>query len=771
MLIRLLLVLLLLAATVGLSRWVPRHPRWRPLVIALNLAVTIRYLWWRGTQTLNWESGWGIAVSLTVYLAEIYGFLVVLHHYLIATRATDRHVPQGMADFRPTVDLLVTTYDEGTDILYRTLVGCLAIDYPAQRIHVLDDGRRPEVAELCRRLGVEYVSRADNAGAKAGNLNNALSRTTGELVATLDADHVPVRSFLAETVPHFREGGVAQVQTAHHFYNPDLFQDRLRIRAYVANEQDMFYHVVQPGRDVYNSSFYCGSGAVFRRSALEEIGGFPTATVTEDLHTSVLLHNAGWKSIYVNRDLSAGLAPESYDAYLTQRRRWALGTFQTLLARGGLFLPGLSVMQRINYLATLWYWLYGFPRSVYLLAPLAFLLAGLRPLIVHDVTELLTYYLPHLCVSIVAFQLVNRGMRRIFWSDVYESCISVHMALAAILFPFRARRARFVVTPKGRAAEEGATTGFWRLGWPVLCLIGLMAVGVVTGVFTLARRGAADDGTLINVIWATYNVVILGFGLLVLRATPQRRTAVRLPRRFPCLLAWNGTRVPTETTDLSESGLSFSMAGARRLPAFLDLTLTPAGSEPLVLRGRLTRCDVAPDGSLSAAVDFADRSEAQHRRLVEILFCREDSWAGPHGLTMGAPEHLRRIAGSVVAIFSRARTLRRLSPRFLCDLPVTLLTADRQPLAARALDISGSGIALRLAPGQPVPSPERFRVTVEWNAVERTTFDARVRHVRNGASGERIVGVALVDPDSEQRRDLDKHLYAAAIPQPERKAS
>lgn len=480
LMLKMVLVAVLLAAAVVLGRWVPRHPRWRLPVIVLNLAISMRYLWWRGTETLNWESGWGMTISLTVYLAELYGFLVVLHHYLIATRSSRPRAEPPAPDRQLTVDVLIATYNEDAEILYRTIVGCQAMDYDRKRIHVLDDGRREEIRDLCRKLEVGYITRDDRAGAKAGNLNNGLSRTSGELVVTFDADHVPVRSFLKATVGFFANAKVAQVQTPHHFYNPDLFQDRLCIRDYIANEQDMFYHVIQPGRDVYNSSFYCGSGAVFRRAALEDIFGFPTETVTEDLHTSMLLHARGWKSIYVNKDLSAGLAPESYSAYLIQRRRWARGTFQTILREGGLFLKGLSFMQRLNYLATLWYWLYGLPRVIYLLAPLCFLLLGLQPLIVKDVSELLTFYLPHLAISIVGFQLVNLGLRRIFWSDVYESCISVQMALAALIGPFTGRGAGFVVTPKGRQAQE-SNGGLARLGWPLWVLASLSAIGFLTG--------------------------------------------------------------------------------------------------------------------------------------------------------------------------------------------------------------------------------------------------------------------------------------------------
>jgi len=752
----LLPVLLLLVSAVALSRLVPTHPRWRPLVIALNLSITIRYLVWRGTETLNDEGVWGLAVSLSVFLAELYGFLVVLHHYLIATRSTDRRaVPPG-SDFCPTVDVFVTTYNEGTDILYRTLVGCLALEYRRATVHVLDDGRRPEVAELCRRLGVLYLTRDGNAGAKAGNLNSGLAHGAGDLVVTFDADHVPVRTFLTETVGFFRDPGVVQVQTAHHFYNPDLFQDRLRIREYIANEQDMFYHVVQPGRDVYNSSFYCGSGAVFRRSALDAIGGFPTSTVTEDLHTSMLLHSRGFKSVYVNRDLSAGLAPESYDGYVSQRQRWARGTFQVMVNQRGLLLPGLTLMQRINYLATFWYWLYGFPRVVYLVAPVFFLLGGIRPLVVHNLTDLLSYYVPHLAISIVAFQLVNRGMRRIFWSDVYESCISVQAGLTALFFPFSARKVRFAVTPKGRQAAE--TPGSWRMAWPMIVLTVLLLAGLLAGVRGLPGGGDRPS-ILINVLWTVYNLVVLGMGLLLLRPRPQRRTSPRLRRRLSCQVAYDGTRIEAETLDVSETGLAFVSSPAQPLPDCLGLTLYSADRPPLNLRGRLVRCELDARGQLHTAVEFIERGEEQHRRLIELMFSVPDAWNEPHGLTMTASEHLKRIVASVIAVLTKERCFRRRAPRFARDLPATLLLKDGRVLPARTVNLSLGGAAIRLPRGQDVGGFERLSLTIFWNRVERSTLAVRVQNTRSAAGGERILGLAFALPTMMQRRVLIHQLY------------
>jgi len=169
------------------------------------------------------------------------------------------------------VDVFIPTYNEPVDIVRRTLIGALAIDYPDKRIYVLDDGRRPEIQILTEGLGALYITRPDNRQAKAGNLNHALGLTSGELVAVFDADHVPVRSFLRSTVGFFGDPRVALVQTAQHFFNPDPYERNLKLTGRIPPEQHFFYHVIQCGNDFWNSAFFCGSCAVLRRSALEPV--------------------------------------------------------------------------------------------------------------------------------------------------------------------------------------------------------------------------------------------------------------------------------------------------------------------------------------------------------------------------------------------------------------------------------------------------------------------------------------------------------------------
>ena len=754
-----LLPLVLLASAMVLTRWVPHHPRWRPIVVALNLVATVRYLWWRGTETLNWDGGFGTVMSLAIFAAELYGFVILLQHYSLATVSRDRATTPPDDAFCPSVDIFVTSYNESADIVTRTLVGCQAIDHPGTRVYLLDDGGRPEMAALCQTLGVNYITRDTNEGAKAGNLNHAIARTTGEFIVTFDADHVPVSSFLAETLGHFRDAGVAQVQTPQHFYNPDLFQDRLRSQTYIANEQDMFFHVLQPGRDVYNASFYCGSGAILRRSAIEAIGGLPTTTITEDVHTSMLLHSRGWKSVYVNKDLSAGLAPESFDAYVTQRKRWSRGMMQVMLRRGGLWLPGLTLAQRVHYTATLWYWLYGIPRIIFLLAPLSFLLFGVRPLIVGSVWELLSFYLPHLFISAAAFTAVTRGTRRVFWSDIYEACIAVQLAMTALSFPWTGTRAHFAVTPKGQSAERRVTRGVWH-GWPMTVLVALLVVGLVKGAIA-ATSGVELDAILVNVAWSLYNLVVLSFGLLLLRQPAQGRMAPRLPRQHACQLTWSDTSVGATSIDLSENGVSLRLDRPTPLPQTCDLTITSREGRSVTVQGRLVRSELR-DGDVIAAVRIVDRTVEQHRRLIELMFSAPDSWLVEDAPPMGAAEHLARVLRSLVQVSSRRRPLQRLAPRFEADLAVVLSRPDGRDVPARAIDISHAGIGITLSRDEALAEGAGGSLTVSWNQYERTTFHVQVVNVRTDR-GHAVLGLSFVDMDGQQRQDLLRHLYAGAV--------
>ena len=233
-----------------------------------------------------------------------------------------------------------------------TALGALNMDWPADKLHVyiLDDGRRKEFEQFAFEAGIGYRTRPDNKFAKAGNINAALKTITSPLVAVFDSDHVPTRSFLQMTVGWFlRDPKLAVMQTPHHFYSPDPFERNLKQFHIIPNEGELFYGVVQDGNDFWNSSFFCGSCAVLRRAALDEIGGIAGETVTEDAHTSLRMQMAGWNTAYINIPQAAGLATERLSAHVGQRIRWARGMIQILRTENPLFAPGLTFPQRLCY--------------------------------------------------------------------------------------------------------------------------------------------------------------------------------------------------------------------------------------------------------------------------------------------------------------------------------------------------------------------------------------------------------------------------------------
>jgi cellulose synthase (UDP-forming) len=203
----------------------------------------------------------------------------------------------------------VVTYDEERTILEQTILGLKQLDWPSDKLNifVLDDGQRGWLHDLCDAHRMTYVTRPDNRDRKAGNHNHALTVSTAPFIVSMDADFMPFPNFIYRTIEFFRDPTVAIVQTPQGFYNAEPMRKNLGLAPYLPDEQDFFYRVIQPGRDVWDAAFYCGSAAMIRRQAILEIGGFVTATAIEDQATAVKLLSKGYKTRYLNEPLSVGV--------------------------------------------------------------------------------------------------------------------------------------------------------------------------------------------------------------------------------------------------------------------------------------------------------------------------------------------------------------------------------------------------------------------------------------------------------------------------------
>jgi cellulose synthase (UDP-forming) len=632
------------------------HANW--LLIVGSVFFSGRYLYWRATSTLNTSNDAYLLISVLLFAAECYGFVSVLLFFLQTLDLSDREPAPLDEDRAPSVDVLVPIYNEPLEILQKTMIACRALEYPAAKLtlYVLDDGCREEVAALAARFGARYVPRRERTHAKAGNLNNALGHTRGEFLVLLDTDHIPVSSFLLETMGFFqKDPRLAFVQTPHHFYNPDCYQRNLVLESEVTHEQDLFFQVLQPGRDSVNAAIFAGSAAVFRRAALDDIGGFRTDCAIEDLHTSMELQSHGWHSVYYRRILSAGLSPEDFDGYMIQRMRWTRGGVQLFFLDNPLLKSGLGLRQRLCYIASLLYFFHAWGRIIYLLAPLSFLLLHCNP-IVSDTWTLLWYFIPHYVVAHTAFQRISREYRSPFWSDVYETAGAFALAWASLLAMLIPEKTVFKVTPKGLSGGPSSDIPHTAV-FPHVILLGLLVAGLIklTYHFIDGGRMGADSYALSGA-WAVFNFVLVACAIEVARQHPRRRKGIRLERSLPVVLRAGGEELPGRTLDLSEAGAHVELPERHKLPAPVFARIGE-GDDTVVLAVDVRRSRWTKEGRTRLGLQFLEPSKHDQEKLVRLLFSRPDSWDKVRRPNRKSAHAIRDIAFSVLRKRLRRRGL------------------------------------------------------------------------------------------------------------------
>jgi cellulose synthase (UDP-forming) len=608
----------------------PIPPLW--LKVGLTVAASalnIRYLYWRITSTLvlDWYSG---PICLAVLLMELIAILNVTFISYQTLKRTN-HTPEvdrlsvavQNGDYQPSVDILVPTYNEPLDVLERTLTGCLAMHYDNKKVWLLDDGKRPEAAVLAERLGCQYLTRPDGAHAKAGNLNNGLKYATGEIVVVFDADFIPLNHFLQRTIPLFQKPEVAMVVTPQNFYNPDPPQLNLG-GDILPHEQTTFYSIIQSGRDFTNSCICTGTSTVIRRAHLDEIGGVPTGTIVEDWITGFKLQARGYRTIYLNEMLSLGAAPENLGAYLVQRIRWGEGTLKTFFGKDNpLNLPGLTLIQRLNHASGALYWIDQATQSVGYIAPVLFILLGMRAMNV-QVPEIIYYWLPNYVAGLICISWVV-GSRTVLVSYVYNALQCFHLVPMVVNTLLRPNaKVKFKVTPKG-VTQNHASIDF-RLMAPVLLLFSINFILFAFSLLAPGWLGYTGQSHVINVLWTGWNSMVLGLTILAGIDPPvEQRAAERIPCSDEFELIWIDGEKQVEArshlVDLSELGAALPLSIAKPLQIGQVLTLSiPAA--PLKLAAEVVRIkDVI-------GCQFLDPI-AHRQSLIEFIYCRPHHWKVP----------------------------------------------------------------------------------------------------------------------------------------------
>lgn len=547
----------------------------RIISIFIAIFLAARYLVWRVEFTIGGFGVISLIAGLTLFAAELYsagfaflGYFVNLYprHRISVPLPTDESL-------LPSVDIIIPTYNEPSDLLEVTILGALNITYPTAklRIHLLDDGgtddrcnkpliseksraRRKELQELCRILGITYHTRAHNDHAKAGNINAALHNLRGDLMVILDADHVPTRDFLSKTVGFFTQDSKCfLVQTPHSFINADPIEKNLGTFRDSPPETELFHNVIQTGLDGWNASFFCGSAAIMRRSMLLEVGGIQGDTITEDAETAMILHAKGYHSVFLNESLSIGLQPETVMSFIAQRVRWAQGALQLLYFKNPLTLPGLKLTQRIAYLASFSYWFFPFSRIVTILAPSMFLLFGVM---VYDATteQYAIYGVPYFLSSIIFSDFIYGKIRWPLISDVYEMVQTPLAAPALAATLFRPRKPTFRVTPKGEQMDKDFLAS---TVWVQYILLLIVLVSLILGGWRWLEHPGQRPQLIFTMLWEIVNFMIVAAAVGVTLERKQRREEFRIIpiKPIPAVMMLAGARkIMVEFTDLSANG-------------------------------------------------------------------------------------------------------------------------------------------------------------------------------------------------------------------------
>ncbi len=602
---------------------------------ALVVAVSGRYLYWRITETLSFQNSLlEYILGCGMFAAEIY-FLIILAGSYIQNIAMRQRKPENLPDdisLWPTVDIYIPTYNEPLDIVEVTVIAAKSIDWPRDKVNIylLDDGRRQEFRQMAAKQGIGYLTRNDNKGAKAGNLNNALRHTKGELITIFDCDHVPTRSFLQLTVGWFvRDRKLALIQTPHHFYNDDPFEKNLHTGKESPNEGLLFYGMVQDGNDFWNASFFCGSCAILRRTAIYEVGGFATETVTEDAHTSLRLHQKGWNSAFLKIPQASGLATGSLRAHIGQRLRWGRGMLQIFRTENPFISPGLSFAQSFCYANAMLHFLFSLPRIVLLTAPLAYLLLDVR-IIVASPQDLIAYALPHIVVAVMASLYLQSRFRQIFMTEVYETALAFHLLGPTLLTLINPKLGKFNVTDKQGANDD--TYFDWKIIVPQLLTTLLMITAVAYALFNIfTGRVTGDDlwSTVLNIVWASISIGILTLATAVGLEKGERRRHHRVTmNREVTLQTDSGHTFKANLKDMSLNGASFSMPDniQQVQPCISDgssiYVNLPYSHSSINFRGEVLRMN---EESLHILFTNQEDKEQLNNR-IKALFGRADAW-------------------------------------------------------------------------------------------------------------------------------------------------
>ncbi len=640
--------------------------KWRLIALAFGTAVVLRYVYWRTTSTLPPVNQLeNFIPAFMLYLAEMYSVMMLaLSLFVVSMPLPPRPSRAASEDHFPTVDVFVPTYNEEVGLLANTLAAAKGMEYPHDKVTVwlLDDGgtlqkrtstnlledqaakaRHEELQTLCRDLNVNYLTRDRNEHAKAGNLNNGMKHSTGELIAVFDADHAPARDFLLETVGYFEDDPkLFLVQTPHFFLNPDPVERNLRTFERMPSENEMFYGIIQRGLDKWNASFFCGSAAVLRRHALDQTGGFSGISITEDCETALQLHAEGWNSVYVDKPLIAGLQPATFASFIGQRSRWAQGMMQIMRFRLPLLKRGLSIPQRLCYMSSIMFWLFPFPRAIFLFAPLCYLFLDLE-IFTASGGEFLAYTFAYMLVNLMMQNYLYGAFRWPWISELYEYVQTVHLLPAVISAIINPRKPSFKVTAKD---ESVLVSRLSEISRPFFLIFAVLLFALVVTIYRVYTEPYKADVTLVVGGWNLLNLILAGCALGVVSERGEKTATRRVKVSRRCEFGLDGKWYPASIENVSVNGARVNVF-VQNIPKLAmdtrgEIRFTPHSGDgqaeilPVAIRNTEVAGDIITLGCL-----YLPEVARHHNLVADLIFANSKQWTDFQLSRRGNPGLLR----------------------------------------------------------------------------------------------------------------------------------
>lgn len=381
---------------------------------------------------------------------------------------------------------------EPLSLLHQCLPAMVKADYPHDT-WLLDEGNDPKAKAICESYGVKHFSRCGKeefntpngkfTKTKGGNHNSwyEVSGNDYDIVAQIDTDFVPKKSFLTKTLGYFRDPKVAFVGTPQIYGNVG---ESLIARG-AAEQQYSFYGPVLRGLSGMGMNLLIGANHVIRVKALKEVDHY-TAHITEDLITGMKLHARGYKSVYVREALAIGEGPSTWEAYFNQQMRWAYGCMDILFHHSPKFFKRMGFRRSVYYFFLQQHYFSGIAMALSILLLSLYFAFGIRAADI-DLVKFLGFYSVIILVGwlmsnwLQRYHVYRKKEEELLLAGKIIGIASWPIWFLAFLSILRGKRLNYKVTPKG---EDGKSVTTLKVFIPHIIFGVLALAGVISSFFT-----------------------------------------------------------------------------------------------------------------------------------------------------------------------------------------------------------------------------------------------------------------------------------------------